>query len=182
MLWTNEDFVRISKTTGLSANTLKACHDVLVEGLRGAEAARKHQMFAAHVSRSVSLLVNKKQLGDEAAKNTAAKNADDLVAAKFEVGAAAKKLIGPGLTIVEAVTGNVYDGLIVATDGRFSVQHIGMFGIVHDNEKLDKPLTLNVYTTIKYSDDQQKAEVNWHVVNVNVNKFVDRRDKGGVER
>lgn len=155
-LWTDEEFDRAAQMANRTVKTLAACRDVLVEGMSGVDAARKHQTFSAHISRAVHALSEQKKLIEQAEKNSAAQLANS----KIEASQSAKKLLGPGLMIADAVAGNTYDGPVIAQSDRFFVQHIGRFGIVHDVEKLMQPLNLNVNTVIAYPENGDRASVN----------------------
>ena len=170
-LWTDEEFDRVARVANRTVKTLAACRDVLVEGMSGVNAARKHQTFAAHISRAVHALNEQKALLELSDK----KSVEQLAVLKTEVGLSAKRLLGPGLLIAEAVSGNTYDGPVVAQEDRFFVQHIGRFGVIHDQENLNRPLHLNVNTVITYPLDGLKASVDEKVI------IVERR-KSSLER
>lgn len=170
-LWTDEEFDLVAKNVGQSTKTLAACRDVLVEGLSGVDAAKKHQTFATHISRSINALNEQKKLLEAAN----AKASGGLLLSKSEAALSAKNLLGPGLMIVDAVIGNTYDGAIVAMSDLCCVQHIGRFGVLHELDRLKQPPNINVNAIISYPANGDKAFVNEKVTILS-------KEKHGVER
>lgn len=149
-LWSDAEFQRVARHTRLAARTLEACHDVMVDGMSGADAARKHKLFHAQVSRSVRALHDRQ----EAMVNSAVEiTIDNEALLKFTVLQIAKKMMGDKFEIVEASPGATYEGPIMNNSHGFLVQRVGRSGVLHDVGVFASPPPLNCPLLITYAKD-----------------------------
>lgn len=145
-LWTEEEFQRIAGATKLSARTLLGCHDVLVDGVAGVDAAALHGLFPAQISRGISGLREKQVKLEEIEQvKLQAKG----VAKSFAVGEA-RLVVGKDLKIEDAVPGGDYFGPGIVQVSGFFVQRVGKIGVVHDLGKLQQVPKLDVRLEINY--------------------------------
>lgn len=167
--WTEEEFQRIASTTKLSARTLLGCHDVLVDGAAGVDAAALHGLFPAQISRGIAGLREKQAKLEEIEQiKLQAKEAGKPFAVE-----AARVAVGKDLTVEDAEIGWVYEGPVVAQVGGFLVQKVGRVGVVHDLGKLQLVPKLNVSVTIEYPHNGKLAVVSETKV---------QTERSGVER
>lgn len=151
--WSDVEFQRVAFSTQLSEKTLAACHDVLVDGMLGTEAAARSGMFPAHISRSIRTLRDKQLSMVE----LAATLKDDSTLLKFSAHQVAKNLMGPAAVVVDARPGQSYDGWILATTPGFLIQKIGRIAVVHDIGNFEEMPLPNSATLISYPDAGMKA-------------------------
>lgn len=152
-LWSEVEFQRVALTTKLTERTLVACHDVLVDGIPGVQAAARNKIFPAQISRAISTLKDKQLSMVEEAK---ALN-DDSVLLKFTAHQVAKTFMSEYAVIVDAEPGQSYDGRIVAFTPGFLIQKIGRSAVVHDLGKFEETPTLNSAILISYPNNGMKA-------------------------
>ena len=167
-LWPAVEFQRVALSTKLSERTLAACRDVLVDGMSGVDAAARHKMFPAQISRSIGKLRDMQLSMAEIAEAVF----DEGTLLKFTAHQVAKTLMGEA-AVLDALPGQSYDGWIVASTPGFLIQRIGRVAVVHDLgnfEEIPKP---NNATVISYPDNGMKAVLS-------ESALVDRRQ--GVER
>ena len=167
-LWPEVEFQRVALSTKLSERTLAACHDVLVDGMSGVDAAARNKMFPAQISRAVGTLRDKQLSMVELAETLK----DEGALLKFTAHQVAKTLMGEA-AVLDAIPGQSYDGWIVASTPGFLIQKVGRCAVVHDLgnfEEIPKP---NSATVISYPDNGMKAVLS-------ESALVDRRQ--GVER
>lgn len=155
-LWSDAEFQRVALSTRLSARTLAACRDVMVDGVHGADAARTHKMFHAQISRSITALREKQLTMLNSAVEVAVDN-DALL--KFTVLQIGKKMMGDGFEVRNASPGSTYEGPILSNSHGFLVQKVGRSGVMHDLGAFASPPPLNRPLTIAYSEDGLKATV-----------------------
>ncbi len=154
-LWTQSEFDRYAFGTKLSDRSLAACKEVLVDGVAGVEAAARHKIFPAQVSRSIALLRNKQAemlLSAESLK-------DENALLKYTAAQVAKTMVGASLKIEDAEPGKTYEGpMIVSTHG-FVVQKTGRGAAIHDLGNLPRLPEPNVPVSITYPRNGEKATV-----------------------
>lgn len=154
-LWPDTEFQRVGKSTKLSARTLAACRDVLVEGMPGVDVAAQHAIKPAQISRALGVLRDRR---DEISKSAELLKSETEVL-KTTAAQVAKNIAGDGLVIVDAQAGQVYEGKMIVNTHGFMVQQIGRTGIMHDLGNLEKMPTLNTLLTIAYPASGGKALV-----------------------
>ncbi|HJV75099.1 MAG TPA: hypothetical protein VJ654_12815 [Noviherbaspirillum sp.] len=128
--WTEIEFERISINTKLSNRTLAACRDVLVDGMSGKDAAERHKMFPAQISRALGVLRKNR----EEVLTPTDKQEYDLK--KLLAIRAVQELVGEGIEINEPRAGLVYSGPVILNAHGFVVQKIGRSAVIHDLDKL----------------------------------------------
>lgn len=153
--WTLAELDRYAFGIKLSERSLAACKDVLVEGLSGVEAAARHKMFSAQISRSIGILEKNKARMLESAETLK----DESALLKYTAAQVAKNMVGAGLKIEDAEPGNSYEGpIIVATHG-FVVQKVGRGATMHDLGTLSRLPEPNTPVVITYPINGDKAIV-----------------------
>lgn len=158
-LWTEPEFQRIALGTKLmerrSERTLAACREVLVEGVSGVDAAARHKMFPAQISRALGVLRDKQA---DMVKSAEALKSDGALL-KFTAAQVAKSMVGDGLVIEDAEPGKAYEGPVIVNTHGFVVQKVGRGGVIHDLGKLERMPPLNVSLSIVYLKNDEKAVV-----------------------
>jgi hypothetical protein len=149
-LWSETEFQRIAAGTKLSERTLEACHDVLVDGVPGADVARKRNLLHAHISRSINSLRGKQM---EMVDSATALVSDTTVLFKFAVLQMAKQTVGAGFDVRDASPGHTYEGPVVVNSHGFLVQRIGPTGVLHDIGALERLPSANSVLRITYPYD-----------------------------
>lgn len=166
MEWTEKEFKRVAVQTRLGEKTVAACHDVLVLGTTGAEAAERHGLRPPHVSRGLKVLGEKRtELRALDAKDVKALKLMEAVhgvtsllnAAARE---AAQSIKGEGWIIRESVPGDTYEGAGVVKVGGFFVQDIGRVGVLHSLQDLASEPMLGKRLEIVYPRTEGKGVVN----------------------
>lgn len=167
-LWAESEFQRVALSTKLSERTLAACHDVLVDGLSGVDAAARHKMFPAQISRSIGKLKDMQLSMVETAEAVL----DEVTLLKYTAHQVAKTLMGEA-AVMDAQPGQSYDGWILASTPGFLIQKVGRVGVVHDLGNIEEMPKPNSATVISYPENGMKAVLS-------DSALVDRRQ--GVER
>lgn len=160
-LWSEQDFSRVASETRLSARTLAACKDVLVNGLFGSHAADKHKMAAPQVSRGVTQL---RAIFEKQAEPSFDLGSGPLIdRVRFAAMEFTKAELGTDTIFKDIGPGGVYSGPIllnVSVNGvGFTVQKVGASVVLHDLSKLDVPAQLEDVLTISYDLEMSKASV-----------------------
>lgn len=154
--WTEAEFQRVVLDgRKMAARTEEACRQVLVEGMPSREAAIQQQLFQAAVSRSVTVLRDRKLEMDRLAPQQLQGNA----MLKFIALEAARGVMGAKLDVTDAIPGKAYEGPVVVSKHGFAVQIVGRSGVMHDLRNLDKVPELNQALSITYSPGQNIAVV-----------------------
>lgn len=154
-LWPDTEFQRVGMNTKLSRRTLDACRDVLVDGISGVDAANRHQMAPAQISRALGVLREKKE---DISKSAALfRNEDEVF--KYVIAQTAKNIAGENLIIVDAQPGQAYQGKIIVSAHGFAVQQIGRSAVMHNLGQLEKIPTLNAMLAIAYPREGGLASV-----------------------
>lgn len=128
--WTDIEFERISISTKLSDRTLAACRDVLIEGMTGKEAAERHKMFPAQISRALGVLRDRR----EEVRTPTDKEQYDFK--KLLAIRAARELMGESIEVNEPRDGLVYTGPVILNTHGFVVQKVGRSAVIHELSKL----------------------------------------------
>lgn len=152
-LWSEVEFQRVALSTKLDEPTVAACHEVLVNGMQGKEAAARNKIFPAAVSRGIRTLKDKQLSMVETAE--ALKDEGTLL--KFTAHQVAKTLLGESAVVVDARPGQSYDGWILASTPGFLIQKIGRMAVVHDLGKFEEVPKSNSAILISYPDNGMKA-------------------------
>lgn len=150
--WTEFEFQRVARTTRLNERSLEACKDVLVEGMVGAAACEKHKIFHSQLSRSLSVLREKREVVAQIAQTSAEKQQN----LASEVG---KALFGRGFHSDLAEPGKVYKGQVVAQTDGYLIQKVGRSGVLHELTNLKRVPPLNADVQIKYPREGGAAAV-----------------------
>lgn len=153
--WTEADFQRVAHNTKLGERTKEACRSVLVDGVSGVDAAAKHKVFAAQISRGLATLRERKQKMVQSAVSLQ----ENTALLRFTAGQVAKAMFGEGLVVEDAQPGKQYEGPVVVNSHGFVVQKVGRSGVVHDLGNLDKLPVLNSPLTISYPKGSGQATV-----------------------
>lgn len=144
--WAEDDFLHIARTTRISARTLDACKDVLVEGMTNTAAAEKHKMFAPQISRAVSTLREKQA---ELLKfATVRKESDEMM--QYIASEVAQHLFGREFQTALALPGCRYEGPVVVQSKGYLVQKVGRSGVLHNLAAFDTPPAMNKNLLIDY--------------------------------
>lgn len=154
-LWTEEEFQRAALQTRLKDSTKAACRMVLVQGVKGGEAAAEHKIFQSQLSRGLALLKEKQSEMSQSAQ--ALQSAETL--GKMTAIQIARNLLGVGLGVDDAEPGNSYEGPVIVNNSGFLIQKVGRSGVAHDLGKLDKNPPLNVPIVIQYAAGQDRGNV-----------------------
>ena len=154
-IWSEVEFQRVALSTKLSERTIAACHDVLVSGMSGTEAAARNKMFSAQISRSIGTLKDKQFSMVEAAKM----RNDESALLKFTAHQVAQRLLGESVVIADARPGDHYDGVILARTPGFLIQKIGRMAVVHDIGKFEEVPELDSAILISYPNNGMKAVI-----------------------
>lgn len=155
MMWSPEDFQRVAVSTKLSARTLAACRDVLVDGKSGVDAAAEHGMPPPQISRGLKILRDRQEEMIKSAKYLT----QDTNLLKFTAEQVAKNIIGDEFEIEDAQPGKRYEGMPVVNTHGFFVQRVGRSGVIHDVGKLDQVPAMNSRVRIEYPKDGGLAKV-----------------------
>jgi len=158
-VWTETEFQRAAERTELSARTLAACSDVLVNGRSGADAAIIHNMKASQISRGLGALRDRQEELRVEAELLMGEGELLKSRNKTYVTQLAKNIAGEGLTIADADPGKVYVGRAIVDELGLVVQLVGRTGVVHDHRNLKVLPALGVLVTIAYGKDGNRASV-----------------------
>lgn len=153
--WTDEEFRRIAQNTRIKDRTLDACRDVLVQGMSGIDAAEKHKMFPAQISRAITTLRTKQAeiIAFPVVRKESAE-LNQLVAAET-----AKALLGQGFASRLAQPGQAYKGPLVIQAAGYLVQQVGRGGVLHDITSFEQIPPLKEEVTIAYGKEGGMAQV-----------------------
>lgn len=153
--WTDEEFRRVAQNTRIKDRTLDACQDVLVGGMSGVDAADKHKMFPAQISRAIATLRGKQaELIADPALGTKSSAVSQMVAAET-----AKALLGQGFESRLAQPGQAYSGPLVIQAAGYLVQNVGRSGVLHDVANFRQIPPLKEDVTIAYGREGGMARV-----------------------
>ena len=183
ILWTEEEFQRIAINTRLSSRTLSACHDVLVDGLSGVDAAKLRSVLPTQISRSINAMRDRQEeLLKSVAVLSESANAMKLIAVKE-----AQQLGGEKAVIKEAVVGQAYEGTCLQITPGFAIQKVGRFLVIHDLGRLSQEPPTGKRLKIEYPEGGGLASVSESVKDKGEGEVLHGRratdvDKGGVER
>jgi hypothetical protein len=150
--WTEFEFQRVARTTRLNERSLEACKDVLVGGMVGAAACEKHKIFHSQLSRSLSLLREKREVVSQIVQSSAEKQ-------QYLATEVGKALFGRGFHSDLAEPGKAYKGQVVAQTDGYLLQKVGRSGVLHDLANLKRVPALNVDVQIKYPREGGAAVV-----------------------
>ena len=153
--WTDEEFRRVAPNTRIKDRTLDACKDVLVDGMSGIDAAQKHKMFPAQISRAITTLRGKQaeMIAFPVVRKESAE-LNQLVAAET-----AKALLGQGFESRVAQPGQTYKGPLVIQAAGYLVQNVGRGGVLHDVANFELIPALKEEVRISYGKDGGMAQV-----------------------
>lgn len=160
--WTELELQRVAHETRIADRTLDACRDVLVNGMSGSEAARKHQMFQSHLSRALKNLKDKQaEFGSLAAAAEASRDSREASTGVLRHMAQeiAKGVLGPGFSTSMAEPGRTYSGPVVVSTNGYIVQKVGRSGILHDKGSFDAVPELGDHVEIEYPVEPGRAKV-----------------------
>lgn len=169
--WTEAEFERVADKTRIQARTLEACKDVLVNGMAGTEAASKHQMFQAQISRALTTL------RDAHARSGQIKQAvmESPEVARHLAVEIAKGVLGPATVVTPAEPGKSYAGKIAVSTVGYIVQKVGRSAILHDKADLSHIPEQGAHVEIAYGAFSGKAVVT-------DNPAQGREKRSGIER
>lgn len=153
--WTEDEFRRVALNTRISARTLVACKDVLVEGMSGIAAAEKHKMFAPQISRAITTLRDKQAKMFEFA--SVSKGADEML--QYMATEVAKALHGQDFQCALAQPGQAYEGPVVVQSKGYLVQKVGRLGVLHDLARFSALPPLHENLRIAYDNEGGLAKV-----------------------
>ena len=145
-LWTEVEFQRVALRTRIAERTLAACTDVLGEGLSGMDAAAKHQMFQAQISRAIGTLREKQEQSAQRAVTLR----DDAALREAMATGVAKHLLGDAAPVKSAQFGQIYEGPGIAVASDYLVQRVGSSGVLHDIGNLPEVPPLKVSLRLEY--------------------------------
>jgi hypothetical protein len=157
--WTEKEFDSvIEHMPRLAENTVKACREVLVNGLTGAEASRITGVLPPHISRALAKLgVKREELHENLlnqAKSLKVMNNAASIDSILRVAAmeAARSIKGQDWIIRQAQPGQTYEGNGVVMTGGYFVQDVGRVGVLHHVHNLNVEPILGKRIEIQYSE------------------------------